>query len=721
MHHNGYNQRNEGCGCSIAVNYRIKSPGVAMLNLKDIKNCLAVACLGAVCVTSCASGGGGGGSASGASDGPSSGQEVANENAMDDSSFGDNVQDDNSNEPDTPSVEFQECGVDVSSGTGGAELPHYELLPAPNVPRIILEQERPAQVDISDLVPTPCSQGALNSCVGWAGGYYLMTYLAAANDSEWRQLDRTDRHFSPTFVFNQANAFRLGRSMYDSCLLAGTFLSDLFVLLRDTGNVTWSQVPYTVDECQAQPDDAITESATEFRINTFFVVPQDRDTIQAYLNVGVPLIVNVRAGDLFNQLEAGTVYDDVELDTFTHSVMVVGYDDDLGAFKFVNSWGPSWADGGFGFIGYDAWPLVVHEIYVSGKDLIDPDAVPVPAKSSILQQSGNGLVGCAFNPLRDSDGDGYADGVERIFRDFGFDPDVAQDNPDLQLSDDDDGDGWPNDTELTFGTDPNDEHDYPYDCDFDYPGDFFEPTSTATGRWGGGLDYRLGHEWLLPDGTALTATADEFGPSGAVTLRRDESLVGDGFYWLTLRAESEFNLGGPFAQVAYEASLLNYTFTTTELLPIDSPRTIGIDVFGGQPIQLYNLWLGLADPALRINGSRAVEAQAAWSFADPDNVKIQVELAVPNEATLTGFASDTGSFGFTRLPVADEIVVEDGTYVFTFEITTTENNASAEADFRVKLLGFSFASSQTVVAGENHTVALTVDRGQVFVAENTLD
>jgi len=35
-----------------------------------------------------------------------------------------------------------------------------------------------------------------------------------------------------------------------------------------------------------------------------------------------------------------------------HCYCIVGYDDDKGAFKFMNSWGTSWATAGFGYIAY---------------------------------------------------------------------------------------------------------------------------------------------------------------------------------------------------------------------------------------------------------------------------------------------------------------------------------------------------------------------------------
>lgn len=49
------------------------------------------------------------------------------------------------------------------------------------------------------------------------------------------------------------------------------------------------------------------------------------------------------------------VYDPKKPSAGGHAMLVIGYDDDKGALKVVNSWGEQWGDKGFGWIGYEYW------------------------------------------------------------------------------------------------------------------------------------------------------------------------------------------------------------------------------------------------------------------------------------------------------------------------------------------------------------------------------
>lgn len=447
--------------------------------MRNALTCLAIAAFGlGLFLVSCSSGGGGGGRGGDAAENPEGAAVPSEEDGGEDTGAeggedmeADGGAGDEGTEPsasDDPDGDYNlECGGVPEFTKGAAENPRYAAIPSPAVPRLIREAERPAEVDLSSFVPTPCNQGMLNSCVGWAGAYGLMSYLAAANLEDWVDLDRTDRQFSPTFVFNQVNAYRLGRSSSDTCLQAGTYLSDLFTLLRDVGCVTWADMPYTVEDCESLPDDALLQTARSFRITYFRQIERDVATIQSYLNQEIPLVVVLRIGEAFFGLGPGDVYDTVDEETFAHAMLAVGYDDEIGAVKLMNSWGTAWGDGGFGFVSYDVWEEVTGEAYVVGKDLA-PAVDDELGKAGLAAQQADAPP--AVNPLLDSDGDGYPDTLEE---EFGFDPQVVDENPDFVEVPDADDDGWPDETEQAYGTDPESAEDFPFRRDYVYPENFF--------------------------------------------------------------------------------------------------------------------------------------------------------------------------------------------------------------------------------------------------------
>lgn len=47
-----------------------------------------------------------------------------------------------------------------------------------------------------------------------------------------------------------------------------------------------------------------------------------------------------------------------------HEMVAIGYDDARQAFRTQNSWGLKWADGGYGWFGYDFWKRIVKTAYV---------------------------------------------------------------------------------------------------------------------------------------------------------------------------------------------------------------------------------------------------------------------------------------------------------------------------------------------------------------------
>jgi len=243
----------------------------------------------------------------------------------------------------------------------------------------------PATIDNSTLkyFPPLGSQGSLGSCVHYSSGYYVMTYMYSwAHDVDAKNGD-TSTHLSPKWTYNMSNNGTTG----------GSGLTDGYLIAEKHGMATWEDFPYVGSTSPATnyrewPMTAsVWRDAINRRFNTYtYVSDCNTDTgignIKSLLNDGYILTF----GTYISSWQWTTVSDDpgTEEDNpyvgqhachwlnggaGAHSMTIVGYDDRLwidvngnsqvdsgekGAFKIANSWYPSWKNGNWAWLSYDA-------------------------------------------------------------------------------------------------------------------------------------------------------------------------------------------------------------------------------------------------------------------------------------------------------------------------------------------------------------------------------
>ncbi|MGE3727172.1 MAG: C1 family peptidase [Candidatus Sericytochromatia bacterium] len=224
----------------------------------------------------------------------------------------------------------------------------------------------PSKVDLSENMPPPGDQGGQNSCVGWATAYVLKSYqervehnhiLAKPDGSpQWQKV------FSPAFVYNLLNNSRDGGITY----------IDALNLLSSQGVVPWSDMPYNPDDFRSKPAPALLQKARAWRIDYWRQVNVlDPKELKAHLNAGYPVMLGAVIDQGFYRARKGHVWKKREGKSLGgHALVLVGYDDAKRSFKVINSWGPRWADGGYGQIDYAWFARVVREGFVA-KDAIN--------------------------------------------------------------------------------------------------------------------------------------------------------------------------------------------------------------------------------------------------------------------------------------------------------------------------------------------------------------
>lgn len=245
----------------------------------------------------------------------------------------------------------QETGVACSSNANRAL--NTEIIEVVNIPL-----DLPLSHDLSENMPPVRSQGSQGSCVAWATTYYLKSYQEKIQHNY--DYESYEDVMSPAFIYNQAKA-------NPNCL-SGSTIEDSLELLKTAGTNTWQDFPYSQEVCTLLPRDELLLKASENKIKEYFKVAiPDSNTDLNYTLVSLiktlvfqknPIVISMD----FENLVFETINGNYITNTFNtnptdkscgHAILIVGYDDDLNAFKIVNSWGTKWGNEGYAWVSYN--------------------------------------------------------------------------------------------------------------------------------------------------------------------------------------------------------------------------------------------------------------------------------------------------------------------------------------------------------------------------------
>jgi cathepsin L len=174
-------------------------------------------------------------------------------------------------------------------------------------------------------------QGSCGSCWSFA--------VVGALESSWvkRNTQSTD----------ESEQYVLANSGAGSCNGGNRVEANAFLVAQ--GTATEVVVPYTATNGPPNPGvstpyDAV---ATGIIDGEYPSVPK----IKAALCEYGPVTVSVRATPLFQAYSSG-VFDENDSGPTNHAVIIVGWDDDKGAWLIKNSWGTGWGENGYMWIKY---------------------------------------------------------------------------------------------------------------------------------------------------------------------------------------------------------------------------------------------------------------------------------------------------------------------------------------------------------------------------------
>jgi len=229
----------------------------------------------------------------------------------------------------------------------------------------------PESVDLSHRFPVAGFQGNQGSCVSWAVAYGVRSYydFKASNNKPDSRFA-----FSPSYIYNQ---IKRGNKNCDS----GSSISDALNLVRDQGVPRISDFPYLDSNCSRLPTADIKNRAAQYKIRDWRAIPAgDLESIKGELYRGNPVVVGMIVSSTFEDLRGRNIFNDEKSQpSGGHAMVITGYDDRRRAFRLFNSWGTSWGENGFGWVGYRAMSLRGKEFFtIEAEPLPEPKPEPAP-------------------------------------------------------------------------------------------------------------------------------------------------------------------------------------------------------------------------------------------------------------------------------------------------------------------------------------------------------
>jgi C1A family cysteine protease len=151
-------------------------------------------------------------------------------------------------------------------------------------------------------------------------------------------------------MIDTSEQYILNCSGAGSCL--GGWWMPVFDYMLTHGNAREQDVPFTGSDTQACP----TGIETPYRASSWGFVANDISTIPSNSAIKEALcdhgpVATAVFADVAFQAYSGGIFDrrNQQYDWINHGVVIIGWDDDKGAWLIKNSWGPTWGEaGGFG-------------------------------------------------------------------------------------------------------------------------------------------------------------------------------------------------------------------------------------------------------------------------------------------------------------------------------------------------------------------------------------
>ncbi len=212
----------------------------------------------------------------------------------------------------------------------------------------------PSKVDLRDKFPPIGDQGQYGTCVAWAVGYNLKTFIEGIDKNySSSDLASASNQFSPKYLFWAISNSDKGADCN------GTGFEPAFDVLLSDGCATLAEVPYdNLGDCSDATDASWDSNAANYKIDNYRQIEVTIEQLKKYLSEGRAIAFGARLGDNFMKWNSSAIissdtYNNPGMQHAYHAMTLAGYDDTKNAFLVVNSWGDWWGDDGCIWVDYD--------------------------------------------------------------------------------------------------------------------------------------------------------------------------------------------------------------------------------------------------------------------------------------------------------------------------------------------------------------------------------
>jgi hypothetical protein len=263
------------------------------------------------------------------------------------------------------SIRVATDGASVAAGTTAAAAPFSARAePVPDIPRAQGTSALPTAFNWCDLGGcTPIkNQGSCGSC--WAFG------TVGILESQIQLADGVTRDLSEQYLVScNIDGWGCGGGWWAHDYHDWKKLS----AEPDAGAVYEADFGYVAADVACNPPHDHHEKIVSWDyVNEYVNIPSVAELKQAIYDHG-PLAVAMCAGNALSNYTDG-VFSTNECGSINHGVVLVGWDEGLGAWRMRNSWSPGWGEGGYAWVAYGTSSIGYGATYIEYAPTMPPTA-----------------------------------------------------------------------------------------------------------------------------------------------------------------------------------------------------------------------------------------------------------------------------------------------------------------------------------------------------------